>query len=132
VAGRSSEKFRVNPRKAWYRNLEEVTTRGDYQVTFRLKRPQPSFLALLASGMSPVYPCHIPPRDMRSHPIGTGPFKFAEFKPNEYIRLTKNPEYWKPGRPYLDGIEWTVIPNRATQTLAFIAGKFDMTFPYEV
>jgi peptide/nickel transport system substrate-binding protein len=86
---------------------------------------------LLASGMSPVYPCHIPPREMRSHPIGTGPFKFAEFKPNEYIRLAKNPEYWKPGRPYLDGIEWTVIPNRSTQTLAFIAGKFDMTFPYE-
>ena len=82
--------------------------------------------------MSPVYPCHVNPRDMRTHPIGTGPFKFAEFKPNEYIRVVKNPDYWKPGRPYLDGIEWTIIPNRSTQTLAFIAGKFDMSFPYEV
>ena len=45
------------------------------------------------------------PRDMRSHPIGTGPFKFVEFKPNEDIRVTRNPDYWKPGRPYLDGIE---------------------------
>ena len=81
--------------------------------------------------MSPVYPCHILPRDMRTHPIGTGPFKFVEYKPNEYIKLTKNPDYWKQGRPYLDGIEWTIIPNRSTQTLAFIAGKFDMTFPYE-
>src|SRR5437762_1245039 len=96
-----------------------------------LKRPQPAFLFLLAGGMSPVYPCHILPRDMRTHPIGTGPFKFVEYKPNEYIKLTKNPDYWKPGRPYLDAIEWTIIPNRSTQTLAFIAGKFDMTFPYE-
>ena len=58
--------------------------------------------------------------------------QFAEFKPNEFIRVVKNPDYWKPGRPYLDGIEWTIIPNRSTQTLAFIAGKFDMSFPYEV
>ena len=124
--------MRLNPRKAWYRNLEEVVANGDNAVTFVLKRAQPAFLMLLASGMAPVYPCHVPPRDMRTHPIGTGPFKFAEFKPNEFIRVVKNPGYWKPGRPYLDGIEWTIIPNRSTQTLAFIAGKFDMSFPYEV
>src|SRR6267143_1504228 len=65
LTGKASEKFRVNPRKSWYRNLEEVTTNGDYEVTFRLKRPQPAFLALLASGFSPIYPCHVAPRDMR-------------------------------------------------------------------
>ena len=132
LSGKSTEKFRLNPRKAWYGNLAEVAVDGDYTVTFVLKRSQPAFLTLLASGMSPVYPCHIPPAQMRQKPIGTGPFKFAEFKPNEYIKLTKNTDYWKPGRPYLDGIEWTVVPSRATQSLAFIAGKFDMTFPYEV
>jgi peptide/nickel transport system substrate-binding protein len=42
---------------------------------------------------------------MRQHPIGTGPFKFVEFKPNESISVTKNPDYWKPGRPYLDGMD---------------------------
>jgi ABC-type oligopeptide transport system substrate-binding subunit len=69
---------------------------------------------------------------MRQHPIGTGPFKFVEFKPNESIKLVRNPDYWKSGRPYLDGIEYTIIPNRSTAILAFIAGKFDLTFPYEV
>jgi peptide/nickel transport system substrate-binding protein len=128
LAGKSSGKFRINPRKSWYRNLEEVTTNGDDEVTFHLKRPQPSFLALLASGFSPVYPCHVSPRDMRSHPIGTGPFKFIEFKPNEHIRLTRNPDYWKPGRPYVDGIEYTTVKNRSTAVLAFIAGKYDLTF----
>ncbi|MBV9862539.1 MAG: ABC transporter substrate-binding protein [Alphaproteobacteria bacterium] len=128
LTGKSSERLRVNPRKSWYRNLDEVRVNGDYEVAFRLKRPQPAFLAMLASGFSPVYPCHVPPRDMRQHPIGTGPFKFVEFKPNEYIKLTRNPDYWKPGLPYLDGIEYTILKNRSTAMLAFIAGKYDLTF----
>jgi peptide/nickel transport system substrate-binding protein len=63
---------------------------------------------------------------MRTHPIGTGPFKFVEYKPNERITVTRNPDYWKPGRPYLEGIEYTIIPNASTRMLAFIAGKFDL------
>jgi peptide/nickel transport system substrate-binding protein len=70
---KSSDKLRVNPIKSWYRNLEEVTTNGDYEVTFHLKRPQPAFLMLLANGLAPIYPCHVPTRDIRAHPIGTGP-----------------------------------------------------------
>jgi peptide/nickel transport system substrate-binding protein len=132
LAGISSEKLRVNPRKGWYRNLAEVTTKGDFEVTFHLKRPQPAFLMVLASGYSPIYPCHVAPRDMRQHPVGTGPFKFVEFKPNEYIKVTRNPDYWKEGRPYLDGIEYTVIRNLSTAILAFVAGRFDMTFGYSV
>jgi len=125
LTGKSADKLRLNPRKSWYRNLDEVTTNGDYEVTFRLKRAQPSFLALLASGWSPVYPCHVAPRDMRTRPIGTGPFKFVEFKPNELIRVTRNPDYWKAHRPYLDGIEYTIIPSISTRILGFVAGKFD-------
>ena len=128
LRGVDAEKFRINPRKAWYRNVAEITTNGDYEVTFHLNRPQPYLIALLASGQSPVYPCHVPLRDMRSHPIGTGPFKFVEYKPNERITVTRNKDYWKSGRPYLDGIEYTIIPNPATQLLAFVAGKLDFTF----
>ena len=100
------------------------------ELTFHLKRPQPALLSLLASGWSPVYPCHVPPRDMRTHPIGTGPFKFVEFKPNEVVRTARNPDYWKPGRPYLDGIEWDIIKDIATRNLTFIAGKYDISSPY--
>ena len=129
---RAKDKFRINYRASWYFNLADVATKGDEEAVFRLKRPQPSFLALLASGMTPVYPCHVSPAQMRQHPIGTGPFRFVEYKPNQDIKLAKNPDYWKPGLPYLDGIEFDIIPNRSTAILAFIAGKFDMTFPYEV
>ena len=78
--------------------------------------------------MSPVYPCHVSPAQMRQHPIGTGPFKFVEFKPNERIKVAKNPDYWKPGLPYLDGIEYTIVKNRSTAILAFVAGKYELTF----
>src|SRR6267143_5093807 len=132
LTGKSSDKLRVNPRKSWYRNLEAVTANGDYEVTFHLKRPQPAFLAALAGGYSPIYPCHIKPRDMRQRPIGTGPFKFVEFKPNERITVTRNPDYWKAGRPYLDGIEYTIIRNQSTAALAFVTGKFDMAFLYSL
>ena len=113
LMGKGSDKLRINPRKSWYNNVEDVTTRGDYEVTLHLKQPQPALLALLASGWSPIYPCHIPAAQMRQHPIGTGPFKFIEFRPNEYIKLAKNPDYWKQGRPYLDGIEFTIIDRKS-------------------
>src|ERR1700704_5981559 len=132
LMGKSPQKFRKNPRKSWYDEVVDVTTNGDSEVAFNLKRPQPALLALLASGYTPVYPCHVSPADMRVKPVGTGPFKFVEFKANESIKLTRNPDYWKKGLPHLDGIEFTIIPNRSTAILAFVAGKFDMTFPTEV
>jgi peptide/nickel transport system substrate-binding protein len=132
LMGKSQQKFRQNPRKSWYEQVDEVVTSGDFEASFKLKRPQPSLLALLASGYTPVYPCHVSPAEMRTHPIGTGPFKFVEFKANESIKLTKNTDYWKKGLPYLDGIEYTIITNRSTAILAFVAGKLDMTFPTDV
>src|SRR6202023_2174566 len=126
LMGTGSDKLRVNPRKSWYSNVSEVTAGGDFEVTFKLKQPQPYLLTLLASGWSPIYPCHVPAREMRSHPIGTGPFKSVEFKQNEYIRVPKNPDYWKPGRPYLDGIEYRIMREAGPRNLAFFAGRFDM------
>ena len=86
----------------------------------------------IAGGVGPVYPCHVSPEKMRRQPIGTGPFKFVDYKANQYIKVTRNPHYWKPGRPYLDGIEYTIIKNVATAMLGFTAGNFDLTFPYSM
>jgi peptide/nickel transport system substrate-binding protein len=128
LQGKAKEKLRLNPRKAWFDNVSEVTTNGDYEVTFHLKRPQPSLLSMLATGWTPIYPCHVSPAQMRQHPIGTGPFKFVDFKPNQSITVARNPDYWKPGRPYLDGIEYKIIKDVSTRLLSFIAGKEDVYF----
>jgi peptide/nickel transport system substrate-binding protein len=132
LLGTGPTPLRANPRKFWWQNVASVTAGDERAATFHLKRPQPALLALLASGYSPVYPCHVTPAQMRQHPIGTGPFKFFEYKPNQGIKVARNPDYWKPGRPHLDAIEYTIIPNRSTAVLAFAAGKFDLTWPYDV
>ena len=124
------ETLRVNPRKAWYGNLAEVAVKADDEVVFRLKRPQPAFIALLASGFTAIYPCHVTPAEMRRRPIGTGPFRFGEFKPNEVIRVARNKDYWKKDRPYLDGIEYRIMKSGSTGMLAFVAGTVDITSPY--
>jgi peptide/nickel transport system substrate-binding protein len=129
---KSSDDFRKNPRRVWYHNVKEITTSGPAEVSFQLKAPQPSFLALLASGYSPIYPCHVSQRDMRTRPVGTGPFKFVEFKRNELVRLARNPDYWKKGKPLLDGIEYRIIDNRSTRILAFMAKELDLTFVSDV
>ena len=51
--GKDTDDFRKNPRAIWWHNLKEVTVNGDHEVTFILNRPQPSFLALFASGYTP-------------------------------------------------------------------------------
>jgi peptide/nickel transport system substrate-binding protein len=132
LMGKSQQKFRQNPRKSWYDQVSDISTNGEYEASFNLKRPQPALLSLLASGYTPIYPCHVSPAEMRTKPVGTGPFKFVEFKANESIKLTKNPDYFKKGLPYLDGIEFTIVTNRSTAILGFVSGKFDMTFPTEV
>ena len=66
-------KFRVNPRKLWYENVELIDATGPESVIFRLKRPQPSLLLMLASGYAPIYPAHVPVSELRSKCVGTGP-----------------------------------------------------------
>src|SRR3546814_18507586 len=104
VAGLDGKKLRKSPRAAWYNNLESVTADGTMEATFHLKRAQPPFLALLASGWSAVYPCHVPPATMRPKPLGTGPFKVGDFSPNDGLPLRNNPDYRSEERRV--GKEW--------------------------
>ena len=121
--GTAPQKLRLDFQKSALYNVASITTNGDYEVTFHLKRPQPAFPMILAGGFAVVTPCHLSPEQLRQHPIGTGPFKFVEFNPGQDIKVTRNPDYWKPGRPYLDGIEYTIIPDPATADLAFVSGQ---------
>ncbi len=132
LAGKDKDSFRKNPRQIWYQNVKEIEVNGDLEATFVLDRPQPALLAMLASGYSPVYPCHVSTRDMRTKPVGTGPFKFVEFKQNESVLLKRNPDYFKAGKPHVDAIEMRIIPNRSTRLLAFQTGEFDMTFSQDI
>lgn len=122
-------KLRVNPRKLWYENVTVVEAPDPTIVIFRLRRPQPSLLLMLASGYGPVYPAHVPPAQLRTKCVGTGPFRVKEHKPGEYLELERNPEYFVKGRPYLDGLKYIAIKDRATKFAALQAGRLDVSFP---
>ena len=124
-------KLRINPRKDWYANVDAIEAPDPYTVVFRLKRPQPSLVAMLASGYSPVLPAHVPLAEHRSRCIGTGPFKFKEWKRGQSVELVRNPDYFVKGRPYLDGVRYTVIVERGTRVAALQAGQIDVAYPGE-
>jgi peptide/nickel transport system substrate-binding protein len=124
-------KLRINPRKDWYANIEHIEAAEPYTVVFRLKRPQPALLMMLASGYTPVYAAHIPPAQYRTTCIGTGPFKLKEWRRGEFVEYVKNPEYFMKGRPYLDGLKYVVIVERGTRTAALQAGQLDTACPGE-
>ena len=124
-------KLRINPRKEWYANVDAVEAPDPHTVVFRLKRPQPSLVAMLASGYSPVIPAHVPIAEHRSRCLGTGPFKFKEWKRGQSVELVRNPDYFVKGRPYLDGVRYTVIVERGTRVAALQANRIDVAYPGE-
>ncbi|MDU8357509.1 MULTISPECIES: ABC transporter substrate-binding protein [Pseudomonas syringae group] len=95
------------------------------QVVFHLKKPFAPLLSLLGSGLRPVAPKHLyAGTDFRNNPynlkpVGTGPFVFKEWKRGAYIKLAKNPDYWKKGLPYLDEVIFHVLPDASSRAAAF-------------
>jgi peptide/nickel transport system substrate-binding protein len=124
-------KLRINPRKEWYANVDAIEAPDPYTVVFRLKRPQPSLVAMLASGYSPVIPAHVPLAEHRARCDCTGPFKFKEWKRGQSVELVRNPDYFVKGRPYLDAVRYTVIVERGTRVAALQANQIDLAYPGE-
>jgi peptide/nickel transport system substrate-binding protein len=125
-------KLRLNPRKEWYANVEAIEAPEPYTVVFRLKRPQPSLLLMLASGYSPVYPAHVPLNDLRQRCVGTGPFRLKQYTPGTMVEMERNPDYFIAGRPYLDGVKFPVITERGTRLAALQTGRLDVSQPLEM
>lgn len=130
-APNTAGRLRINPRKEWYSQVQAIDAPDPFTVVFRLKRPQPSLLLLLASGYSPVYPAHVPAAELRTRCMGTGPFKLKEYRPGEVIEFVRNPDYFIKDRPYLDGIRYVIIRERGTRIAALQAGRLDVTMPQE-
>jgi len=122
-------RLRINPRRDWYANVEAVEAVDPQTVVFRLKRPQPSLLLMLASGYTPIYAAHVPPASYRTGCVGTGPFKLKEWRKGEFVEYVKNPDYFVKGRPYLAGLRYLIIGERGTATAALQAGRVDTAFP---
>ncbi len=114
---------KVHPRGiGTFKEVTAVDTPDPQTAIFRLANPAPYMMAALSGYESPMIPKHVfATGDIRSHPnannpIGTGPFKFVEWRRGELVRLDRNPDYWRQGQPYLDRIVVRFIPDSATRT----------------
>jgi peptide/nickel transport system substrate-binding protein len=63
---------------------------------------------------------------LKSKPVGTGPFVFEDYKPNEYFKATKNPDYWNQPYPYLDSIEFVPINDALQRKQALDTGSVNL------
>lgn len=110
------------------RYLASATALSPTKIEFKLKEPFGPFLSLFEVSTLPMVPKHIydgtdyATNPANQTPIGTGPFKFKEWKRGSHIHLVKNESYWKPGKPYLDELYFRVIPDSASRALAFEKG----------
>lgn len=110
--------------------IESVEADGDYTVVITLKRPQAPFLKNIAMDMfaisSPTAIEEHGDDDYERNPVGTGPFQFVEWKPNDSITVEKYDDYWQEGLPKLDKVVFESIPDNAARLNALTAGEIDL------
>jgi peptide/nickel transport system substrate-binding protein len=112
-----------------FRELEAIDTPDEHTAVFRLKNTAPYLMMALSARESPMLPRHLfEGTDIQNHPnanspIGTGPFKFVEWRRGQFVHLDRNPSYWRSGRPYLDRIVARFIPDSATRAAAMERGE---------
>jgi peptide/nickel transport system substrate-binding protein len=112
-----------------FRAVTAVKTPDAHTVVLELSEAAPYMLMAFSGYETPILPKHIYGQgDLRSHPnannpVGSGPFKFVEWKKGQYIRLDRNPDYWKKGQPYLDRIIARFIADPSTRTAALEKGE---------
>jgi len=112
-----------------FREVVAIDTPDEHTAIFRLERPAPYMMRSLSAYESPMLPKHIlENEDVReasiaNEPIGTGPFKFVEWRKGQYIRMDKNENYWREGLPYLDRLVARFVADAGTRTAAMESGE---------
>lgn len=110
--------------------IESVTAEGEHTVVFKLTRPQAPFLKNLAMDMfaiaSPTAYEEQGDDDFERNPVGTGPFKFVEWKPNDSITVERFDDYWQEGLPKLGKVIFRSIPDNAARLNSLLAGEIDL------
>ncbi|MGI4815483.1 MAG: ABC transporter substrate-binding protein, partial [Janthinobacterium lividum] len=120
---------KVHPRgRVTFAELRDVETPDAYTAVFRLDHPSPAIMSALNAMEGQILPEHIyggtdiAKTALSKPPIGTGPFRFKEWKKGQYIELERNPDYWDSGKPYIDKLIFRIIPDAATRSAAFETG----------
>ncbi len=108
------------------RSVSGLAAPNDSTVVITLKEPFAIFPKLLAMPVASIIPDNVP-ANFGEHPIGTGPWKFVEWKHDDYLLFAKNPDYWG-GPPKTDSLRARIIPEPSTAVAEFESGNVDVLY----
>jgi peptide/nickel transport system substrate-binding protein len=113
-----------HPFQTTFAPVERVDTPDPHTAVIRLSQPHPAIVLALSPALLPIMPKHVygDGQDLRTHPahlapIGSGPFRFAEYVADEYVVLERYDQFFVPGRPYLDRIVFRFEPDPNSQMI---------------
>jgi len=114
-------------------NIAKTDVVDDYTARITLKTPFSPFINQLAHPstvmISPAALKQYGNKDIAFHPVGTGPFKFVEWKATDYLKVAKFDGYWKKGYPKVDTITWKPVIDNNTRAAVMQTGEAHFTFP---
>jgi peptide/nickel transport system substrate-binding protein len=129
----------VHPRaRAIFGNCASIEALDQHTVRYVLKAPFAPFLMGFEMSTSPIVPAHLykgtqyRTNPNNQTPVGTGPFKLAEWRRGQFIRLSKNPDYYRPGEPYLADLFFHVLPDSASRALAMEQGTVQLSSSFDL
>lgn len=117
--------------------MDKAVAVGTHTVDVRLSKAYGGYLHTLVSALTPILPEHvygvgsIQSNPANARPVGSGPYRFVEWKPDEYLMLERHEKYFRPNRPYLDRVIMRLVEDPLTRVLAMEKGSVDyMPFSY--
>lgn len=123
-----------HPFKTMLEPVERVDTPDPHTAILRLKHPHPALILAMSPALMPILPKHVygDGQDIQTHPanlrpIGSGPYRFAEYKPGDFWALERFDRFFIPGRPALDRIVCRIISDYSVVTLGLERGELHMT-----
>ena len=115
--------------RGYFENVASITAVDPTTLQMKFKAPQPDFLIFTAARESVIYAREqVDNGDLAKavDVIGTGPFIITSLRKSDHVSYARNPDYWKPGLPYLDGAETRMMPDQAARLAALRAGQFEI------
>jgi ABC-type transport system substrate-binding protein len=112
--------------------IEGIQALDDYTLQITLEAPNRLFFSAGPGGLVavPQEAYEQLGEDFNTQPVGTGPFMFVEWLRDDKLTLTKNPEYWNPELPKVDGIEFINVPEANTALGMYRNGELDFLFGF--
>jgi peptide/nickel transport system substrate-binding protein len=109
--------------------IDQVTAVDASTVKIQLKYPWAPLIADLSLFSNAIVPNNYGGKTAEQFyqaPVGTGPFVWGSWTKGQSVKVTKNPDYWQTGKPYLNSVTWTVVPDANTRKLQVQGKQIDI------